>query len=96
MLTKDALEVEVDKYNIIQANADYCPVTMALSKQLGVFEDAIQVQRNSVRVFNSYDEISAVYVAEGNELESFMDSWERYMLGVDNDVKPFTFKLIKK
>ena len=45
MLTKDALEVKVTKYNIIQANADYCPVTMALAKQLDIFEDAIQVQR---------------------------------------------------
>ena len=38
MLTKDALEVKVTKYNIIQANADYCPVTMALAKQLDIFE----------------------------------------------------------
>jgi|TARA_B100001778_G_scaffold325605_1_gene321282 hypothetical protein len=96
MLTKDALEVKVNEYNIIQANADYCPVTMAISKELNIYEDAIQVQRSSVRIFDQYDEIKAVYVTEGNELENFMDSWERYMLGVDNDVNPFTFKLIKK
>ena len=96
MLTKDALEVEVTRENIIQANADYCPVTMSLSRQLNTYEDMIQVQRNSIRVYDHYDQISAVYLAEDNSLGDFMDSWVRYMIGVDNDVQPFNFKLFMK
>tara|TARA_R100000353_G_C6361975_1_gene156448 strand:- start:139 stop:429 length:291 start_codon:yes stop_codon:yes gene_type:complete len=96
MLTKTAVKVEVDKFNIVQANADYCPVTMAVAKALEVFEDAVQVQRKSVRIYNHYDQIESVYNVEGNELENFMDSWDRYMLGIEDKVKPFTFTMIKK
>lgn len=96
MLTKTDVRVEVNRINIVQANADYCPVTMAVAKTLDIFEDVVQVQRKSIRIYNQYDQIDFVYTVEGNELENFMDSWDRYMLGIEDDLKPFTFTMIKK
>jgi|TARA_B100001094_G_C18052357_1_gene730705 hypothetical protein len=96
MLTDNALKVDVTRTEIVQANADYCPVTLATAKQLDIFEDALQVQRNCIKLFDQYDQIECVYAVEGDELENFMDSWDRYMLGIKETLKPFTFTMSKK
>ena len=97
MTTQTAIRVIVSARNIKQANAEVDPVSLAVAEALSLDENYIRTQRNSITVFDEFDQIESVFIYDDNsDVSDFLDTWEMRRMGYDVSLGSFGFTINKK
>lgn len=97
MTTQTAIRVIVSERNIKQANAEIDPVSLAVAEVLSLDENCIRSQRNSITVFDEFDQIESVFVYDDNsDVSDFLDTWDMHRMGYDVSLGSFGFTINKK
>mgnify|MGYP007032698887 CR=1 FL=1 len=75
MTTQTAIRVIVSEQNIKQANAEIDPVSLAVAQALSLDASYIRSQRNSITVFDEFDQIESVFTYDNNsDVSDFLDT----------------------
>ena len=97
MTTDTMVKVDVNKYDIKHSNFNDNPISIAVARTLDLYVDDVQVQRNSILVFDEHDQIESAWsIGDNSELSEFMDSWDLHQMGHSTELNEFTFTINKK
>ena len=97
MTTDTMVKVDVNKCDIKHSNFNDNPISVAVARTLDLYVDDVQVQRNSILVFDEHDQIESAWnIGDNSELSEFMDSWDLHQMGHSTELNEFTFTINKK
>ena len=87
------VQVDVSKYDIDRSESDpaQCPVTRAISKKFRISLFDVDVNGDSVYIWDEWDHPSEIYTFENDTVLNFICSWKAM-----EEVRPFEFSMKKR